>query len=212
MSTPVRPDPTRLPKLDTRAIDDPLTRFGLWWGDAKTDERIIEPAAMSLATVDEDGRPGVRIVLLRAFDARGFVFFTNLESRKGRELSARPQAALCFYWEATHRQVRVDGEVVSVDDADADAYFQSRPRDSQLSAWASDQSRVLDDEATLVARLEALEAKYGAEDAIPRPPFWGGFRVVPRAIEFWQEGPFRRHRRDRYERVPSGWRRTLLFP
>ncbi len=212
MSTPVRPDPERLPTLDVRAVDDPLTRFGLWWGDAKTESRIQEPAAMSLATVDDDGRPGVRIVLLRHFDARGFVFFTNLESRKGRELQGRPQAALCFYWECLHRQVRVDGEVVSVDDADADAYFASRPRDSQLSAWASDQSRPLDDEATLVARLEGLAAQYGDDGVIPRPPFWGGFRVVPRVIEFWQEGPFRRHLRDRYERVPAGWRRSLLFP
>jgi pyridoxamine 5'-phosphate oxidase len=212
MTSPVRPDPTRLPGIDIRSLDDPFARFALWWQDAKDDSRIGEPAAMSLATADEDGRPSVRIVLLRAFDARGFVFYTNLESRKGREVQARPQAALCFHWEHEHRQVRVDGEVVAVDDADADAYFASRPRDSQLSAWASDQSRDLDDEATLQARLAELQMRYGDDKRIPRPSFWGGFRVVPRAIEFWQEGPFRRHRRDRYERTPSGWRRGMLFP
>ena len=210
MTSPVRPDPARLPGIDLRSLDDPFARFALWWQDAKDDSRIGEPAAMSLATADEDGRPSVRIVLLRAFDARGFVFYTNLGSRKGREVQARPQAALCFHWEHEHRQVRVDGEVVAVDDADA--YFASRPRDSRLSAWASDQSRDLDDEATLQARLAELQTRYGDDKNIPRPSFWGGFRVVPRAIEFWQEGPFRRHRRDRYERTPSGWRRGMLFP
>jgi pyridoxamine 5'-phosphate oxidase len=212
MTSPARPDPARLPGMDLRSLEDPFTRFGLWWHDAKNDPRIGEPAAMSLATADADGRPSVRIVLLRGFDPRGFVFFTNLDSRKGRELQARPQAALCFHWEHEHRQVRVDGEVVSVDDADADAYFASRPRDSRLSAWASDQSRPLDDESTLSARLTELQGLYGDDKPIPRPPFWGGFRVVPRVIEFWQEGPFRRHRRDRYERTPSGWRCGLLFP
>lgn len=212
MASPVRPDPELLPGVDLTSLDDPLARFGLWWDAARADTRLGEPAAMSLATVDEDGRPSVRIVLLRGFDARGFVFFTNLESKKGRDLTARPQAALCLHWEPEHRQVRVEGHTVAVDDADADAYFASRPRDSRLSAWASDQSRPLDDDATLKARIEALDARYAGDAVIPRPPFWGGFRVVPRVIEFWQEGPFRRHRRDRYERVPSGWRRTLLFP
>jgi len=212
MASPVRPDPELLPGVDLTSLDDPLGRFGLWWDAARADTRLGEPAAMSLATVDEDGRPSVRIVLLRGFDARGFVFFTNLESKKGKDLTARPQAALCLHWEPEHRQVRVEGQTVAVDDADADAYFASRPRDSRLSAWASDQSRPLDDDATLKARIEALDARYAGDAVIPRPPFWGGFRVVPRVIEFWQEGPFRRHRRDRYERVPSGWRRTLLFP
>lgn len=212
MASPVRPDPELLPGVDLTSLDDPLARFGMWWDTARADTRLGEPAAMSLATVDEDGRPSVRIVLLRGFDARGFVFFTNLESKKGKDLTARPQAALCLHWEPEHRQVRVEGHTVAVDDADADAYFASRPRDSRLSAWASDQSRPLDDDATLKARVEALDARYAGDAVIPRPPFWGGFRVVPRVIEFWQEGPFRRHRRDRYERVPSGWRRTLLFP
>ncbi len=212
MTGPVRPDPDALPVVDLINLDDPLARFSGWWTTALADKRLGEPAAMSLATVDESGRPSVRIVLLRLFDARGFVFFTNLESRKGRELTARPQAALCLHWEPQHRQVRVEGEAVAVDDVDADAYFASRPRASRLSAWSSDQSRPLDDDATLAARIEALDAKYAGDAVIPRPPFWGGFRVVPRVIEFWQEGPFRRHRRDRYEHVPSGWRRTLLFP
>ena len=123
MTSPVRPDPARLPGIDLRSLDDPFARFALWWQDAKDDSRIGEPAAMSLATADEDGRPSVRIVLLRAFDARGFVFYTNLGSRKGREVQARPQAALCFHWEHEHRQVRVDGEVVAVDESeDVDVY------------------------------------------------------------------------------------------
>lgn len=212
VENPPRPDPTALPEIDISLLDDPLGRFSSWWDAARADRRLGEPAAMTLATVDEDGRPSARIVLLRAFDQRGFVFFTNLESEKGRDLIARPQAALCLHWEPQHRQVRVEGEAVAVDDADADAYFASRPRDSRLSAWASDQSRPLDDEATLQERLAALAAKYPGDTPIPRPPFWGGFRVVPRVLEFWQEGPFRRHRRDRYERVPSGWRRAMLFP
>ena len=196
MTGPVRPDPDALPVVDLINLDDPLARFSGWWTTALADKRLGEPAAMSLATVDE----------------RGLVWYTNYDSRKGRELTARPQAALCLHWEPQHRQVRVEGEAVAVDDVDADAYFASRPRASRLSAWSSDQSRPLDDDATLAARIEALDAKYAGDAVIPRPPFWGGFRVVPRVIEFWQEGPFRRHRRDRYEHVPSGWRRTLLFP
>lgn len=210
MNGPVRPDPTTLPGVDLDHLDDPVARFAAWWAAAKNDKRLGEPAAMSLATVDEQARPSVRIVLLRGFDARGFTFFTNLESRKGRELLARPQAALCLHWEPEHRQVRVEGDAVVVDDLEADAYFASRPRDSRISAWASDQSRPLADDATLAARVAELDAHYG--DVVPRPPFWSGFRIVPRAIEFWQEGPFRRHRRDRYERVGDAWQRTLLFP
>lgn len=211
MTEPVRPDPARLPGVDVRELDDPMARFALWWSEAKSDARLGEPAAMTLATVDVDGAVHARVVLLRGFDARGFVFFTNLESDKGRELRARQACALCLHWEPEHRQVRVEGDAVVVDDAAADAYFASRPRDSRISAWASDQSRPLDSDDALVARIAEVEARF-KDGVVPRPPFWSGFRVEPRRIEFWQEGPFRRHRRDRYDRDAKTWRRTLLFP
>lgn len=212
MTTVPRPDPTTLPGLDVRALEDPIARFALWWADVSVDTRLEEPAAMTLASVDDDGRPSARVVLLRQFDARGFTFFTNLESRKGRELRAQPASALCFHWVPRHWQVRVEGMAVAVDDVDADAYFASRPRASRISAWASDQSRPMDREEALEERIRSFEARYPDDETIPRPPFWGGFRVVPRVIEFWQEGPFRRHRRDRYEAGPSGWKHQILWP
>ncbi len=212
MTEPVRPDPLSLPGVDVRELDDPLARFGLWWGEARSDARLGEPAAMTLASVDDAGRPSARVVLLRGFDARGFVFYTNLESQKGRELLARPSCALCLHWEPQHKQVRVEGDAFVVDDAEADAYFASRPRDSRLSAWASDQSRPLGSEDDLVARIAEVAVRFPEGGPVPRPPFWSGFRVVPRVIELWQEGPFRRHRRDRYTRVGDRWGRTLLFP
>ncbi len=212
MTDPVRPDPARLPTVDLRALDDPFARFSLWWDEAVADKRNGEPAAMTLATVDPGGDVHARVVLLRRFDARGFCFFTNLESDKGRELKLRPSCALCLHWEPAHRQVRVEGDAVVVADDEADAYFASRPRESRISAWASDQSRPLDDDAALVARIRGFEEKFG-DGVVPRPPFWSGFRVVPRRIELWQEGPFRRHRRDRYDLVDGGsWQRSLLFP
>jgi pyridoxamine 5'-phosphate oxidase len=205
-----RPDPSALPELDVRELDDPLARVQLWWSAAKADPRIEEPAAMTLATVDDAGRPAARVVLLRFLDD-GFVFFTNFESDKGRHLRARPACALTLYFMPQHRQIRVEGDAVVVDDAFADAYFASRPRESQLSAWASDQSRPLDHEAVLDERLAAVTRRFG-DGPVARPPFWGGFRVRPQRIEFWQEGPFRRHRRDRYDRVGAGFTRGLLFP
>ena len=211
MTEPVRPDPLRLPGCDLRALDDPAQRFALWWADAVDDQSLEEPAALVLATVDAAGRPSARVVLLRAFDARGFVFYTNLESRKGRELQARPACALCLYHPPLHRQIRIEGDAVVVDDAEADTYFAGRPRDSQMSAWASDQSRPLGSEQVLGDRIAVVADRYG-DGPIPRPPFWSGFRVVPAAMEFWQEGPFRRHRRDSYLRVGDRWQRSLLFP
>ncbi len=198
------------PDFDVRTLDDPLARFTTWWGEAHDDKRLIEPAAMCLATVDADGRPAARIVLLRAFDERGFVFYTNRTSKKGRDLDAHKDAALCIHWMPLHRQVRVEGAVVTVDDAEADAYFAQRPRESQLSAWASDQSQPTN-EGGFEARLALVVDRFD-DGVVPRPPHWGGYRVVPRSIELWQEGPYRRHRRDRYDQTPSGWRRTLLQP
>ena len=212
MTNPVRPDPDSLPGLDLGGLNDPIERFDLWWTQAKEHARIAEPAALTLATVDDAGRPSARVVLLRAFDARGFVFYTNLTSRKGRELLARPACALCMYHDSWHRQVRIEGDAVAVSDAEADEYFASRPRDSRLSAWASDQSSVLPSEQFLSDRIAEVTQRFAGDDFIPRPAFWSGFRVVPRVLEFWQEGPFRRHRRDRYLLQANGWQRSLLFP
>lgn len=205
-----RPDPASLPSLDLRELDNPIRRFQLWWSDVH-DGVAQEPAAMVVASVDERGRPSARVVLLRAFDERGFVFYTNLGSRKGRELLAQPHAALNFFWEPLHRQVRVEGTVTQVRDEEADAYFASRPRESQLSAWASQQSQPLPDEDELWGRFAELEERF-AGAAVPRPPRWSGLRVAPDRIEFWQEGPFRRHRRDEYQLRDGRWVRQMLQP
>lgn len=174
-------------------------------------QTCVEPDAMVLSTVDADGRPSGRYVLLKAVDHRGFVFYTNLGSRKARALDANPHAALCFYWAPIEKQVRIEGIVERVSDAEADTYFATRPREYQLGAWASNQSDVLESRAALDARvIEAHKRFEGAE--VTRPPFWSGFRVVPRSIEFWTRDPARLHVRDHYERTADGWTRTLLFP
>jgi pyridoxamine 5'-phosphate oxidase len=168
--------------------------------------------AMTLATATPDGQPAARIVLLKGADARGFVFYTNTESRKGEELAANAQAALLFHWKPQGRQVRIEGRVEHVSDPEADAYYASRARISRLGAWASDQSRPLGERAELERRLAAYEAKYPGDD-IPRPPHWSGYRIVPRRIEFWQSMPFRLHDRTVYTRRPDGgWTIGKLFP
>jgi pyridoxamine 5'-phosphate oxidase len=171
-----------------------------------------EPDAMVLSTVDADGRPSGRFVLLKSFDERGFVFFTNLGSRKARALAANNRAALCFYWAAIEKQVRIEGTVERASDAEADAYFATRPRESQIGAWASEQSTPLESRAALEQRVEKARARFG-DDPIPRPPFWAGFRVVPVSIEIWTRDPSRLHVREHYERGANGrWQLTLLFP
>jgi pyridoxamine 5'-phosphate oxidase len=166
---------------------------------------------MTLATTTPEGRPSARAVLLKGLDERGFVFYTNLESRKSKELFASPHAALCFLWKSLNRQVRVEGRVELVGDEEADAYFASRPRDSQIGAWASDQSQPLASRAELERRVEEFSRRFG-EAQVPRPPSWSGFRVVPQRIEFWQERPFRLHDRLLFIREGKEWRRELLFP
>ncbi len=198
------------------ALPEPLERFRLWWSERKALDPTEIAAAMVLSSVDDRGRPSSRVVLLRGFDARGFAFYTNLESRKARELLAHPFAALNFHWPALNpdnrgRQVRVEGAVEAVSDAESDAYFAGRHRDSQLGAWASDQSRPLASADALAARVEELRGRF-AGAPVPRPPHWGGLRVVPDALELWQEGAFRLHSRERYERRGDAWSRTLLYP
>ena len=197
----------------TAEFSEPFRRFGeLLERAAATDLR--EPTAMSLATASADGRPSARMVLLKGFDERGFVFYTNLESRKAADLAANPFAALCFHWQPLEVQVRIEGRVEQVGEEEADAYYASRARGSRIGAWASRQSMQLDAYETLVARVAEYEAKYaGAE--VPRPPFWSGYRVVPDRIEFWLGRPSRLHERELYLRAegdPPRWTKELLYP
>jgi len=189
--------------------DDPIEIFGELFQRAAAS--CAEPEAMVLATIDADGRPSARFVLLKAFDQRGFVFYTNLDSRKARALRANPSAALCFYWPSIDKQVRIEGTVEPVSDAEADAYFATRPRDSQIGAWASTQSAVLASRNDLDLRITAARARFG-DGVVSRPPFWSGFRVVPRSIEFWTREASRLHLREHYERAGDGWALTLLYP
>jgi pyridoxamine 5'-phosphate oxidase len=192
------------------AADDPFVRFGELLERARATD-LSEPNAFTIATVDSDGRPSARVVLLRGFDARGFVFYTNLESRKARELQSNPHAALCFYWLPLDVQVRIEGAVQQVDDAEADSYFASRPRGSQIGAWASLQSSVLPSRAELEERVRDIEARFADRD-VPRPPFWSGLRVAPERMEFWYGQPSRLHHRDVYTRRGDGWTLHHLYP
>lgn len=189
---------------------EPLSQFRAWFTDAET-AGVPAPEAMALATATPDGRPAVRMVLLKAADERGFAFYTNLESRKGLELGANPQAALLFHWQALGRQVRVEGTVGGVDREEAEAYFRSRPLGSRIAATASPQSRPIADRAELERLVEAARARFPGED-VPLPEHWGGYRLLPEAYEFWEHGDDRLHDRIRYLRGGTGWRRERLAP
>jgi len=189
---------------------DPIPLLRRWLEEAESAEPI-NPTAVALATVDGSGRPSVRMVLVRGLDERGPVFYTNLDSRKGRELAANPSAALCFYWKALDRQVRVEGTVEAVSDEEADAYFATRDRRSRIGAWASKQSQPLAGRLELEQRVAKYAARY-AVGAVPRPPFWSGFRLRPVQIEFWRQMPFRLHERIVYHRTANGWTTERLYP
>jgi pyridoxamine 5'-phosphate oxidase len=192
---------------------DPFARFALLLEEARKipPERLPEPTAFTLATVGQGGQPSLRAMLLKGLDDRGFVFYTNLESRKGRELREHPLAAMCFHWQPLERQVRVEGPVERVNDEDADAYFATRPRGSQLGAWASQQSAVMESDDELERRMTEFAARY-EEGAVPRPPHWSGFRLVPDVVEFWMNMPSRLHVRHVYRRTTGGWSMSRLFP
>ena len=189
---------------------DPFARFDAWFAEAVQHEPI-DPNAMTLATATADGLPAARIVLLKGRDARGFTFFTNTLSRKGEELAANPRAALLFYWKTLGRQIRIEGRVEPATAAEADAYFATRARVSRLGAWASLQSQPLPDRAILEARLAEMERRYPGE-AVPRPPHWSGYRVLPARFEFWQNMPYRLHDRTIYIKDAEGWAVSKLFP
>lgn len=189
---------------------DALAQFRGWFQQA-IDAQLPEPNAMTLATIDENNRPSARMVLLKGFDERGFQFFTNYGSRKARQLDARPYAALVFWWEGLERQVRIEGLVRRLPEAESDAYFVTRPRGSQIGAWASDQSRPVQNREAIESKVGDTEARFGAEE-IPRPPHWGGYLVVPERLEFWQGRPGRMHDRLEFVRDGHGWRVVRLFP
>jgi len=198
------------PHEDIPATVDPIALFRVWLAEADNSEPS-DPNGMALATVDEAGLPDVRMVLLKEVDHAGFVFYTNTDSAKGRELAGQPRAALLFHWKSLRRQVRVRGSVERVTDAEADAYFATRARHSQIGAWASDQSHPMDGRFALEKKVAEFGLKFGL-GAVPRPPHWSGFRVLPQEIEFWRDRPFRLHERRRYIRAGEDWTAQALYP
>jgi pyridoxamine 5'-phosphate oxidase len=201
---------TGLTSDDFASAPEPIALFSEWLADAEKSEPN-DPNATALATVDADGLPDVRMVLLKGYGERGFVFYTNFESAKGTELLGNPKAAMCFHWKSLRRQVRVRGPVETVTDAEADAYYASRPRGSRIGAWASKQSRPLESKLALEKAVAEYTLKYPLGD-IPRPPHWSGFRIVPSQIEFWHDRPFRLHERIVFMREGDGWGKARLYP
>jgi len=206
--------PRRSAQYDTAmsifAEDEPIELFHAWLSEAEQSE-TNDPNAMALATVDENGMPSVRMVLLKGADAEGFVFYTNYESRKGVELLSQPRAALCFHWKSLRRQIRIEGSVKTVSHEAADAYFSSRARDSQIGAWASQQSRPMGSKAELLKQVGVYTALCGVSK-VPRPPHWSGFCLMPTYYEFWKDGQFRLHDRLVYRRADNGWQTDTLYP
>jgi len=201
---------SRFARYSSGMSTDPFALFDAWYAEARASE-INDSNAMALATADAAGRPAVRMVLLKGHGPDGFVFYTNQQSRKAEDIAANPQAGLLFHWKSLRRQIRVEGALARVTDAEADAYFASRGRDSQLGAWASDQSRPLDARETFEARFADMEARFAGGD-VPRPPHWSGYRVTPLSIEFWQDRAHRLHERRLFTRAGDGWDEGLLYP
>jgi pyridoxamine 5'-phosphate oxidase len=210
--TPPIEHPVWLTTGDFTAADEPLSLFAAWMKEA-TESEPRDPNAMALATIGTDGLPDVRMVLMKGFDAQGFVFYTNTASQKGRELKAQPKAALLFYWKTLNRQVRLRGPIETVTDEEADAYFATRPRGAQVGAWASKQSEPLESRLAFEKAIALYAAKFGL-GTVPRPPHWSGYRLVPMTIEFWHDRPFRLHDRIEFrrERVGARWSKTRLYP
>lgn len=192
-------------------FNEPFKKFSQWFETASATKEIIEPTAMCLATVDKNNSPSARMILLKKFDERGFCFFTNLTSRKGEELQNNQNVALCFYWGFLGKQIRIEGKVEPVSKQEADEYFASRRRDSRIGAWASKQSQEMKEWSEFEERILKVTKKFEGQEVI-RPEFWSGFRVVPKAIEFWQEGEFRIHKREVYERFEDGWKVKKIYP
>lgn len=193
------------------SIPSPFSLLSTWLTEASADKRVGEPTAMTLATVSKEGKPSARVVLLKSADERGLTFYTNLNSRKSEELKQNQAAALCFFWIPLGRQIRIEGDVSPVSDAEADAYFASRPRESQIGSWASEQSRPLENRALLESRFSQFTEKYSGI-AVPRPPHWSGWRLSPHYFEFWQAGEHRLHERKIYMFKNNSWETGLLFP
>lgn len=192
-------------------MSEPFAKFANWFEQAQVKPEIIEPAAMCLSTVNEENCPSSRMILLKKFDERGFCFFTNLTSRKGAELAQNPNVALCFYWGILGLQIRIEGKIEKVTPQEADDYFASRRRGSQIGAWASKQSQEMAKWSEFEERIKKVTQDFDGQE-VTRPPFWSGFRVVPKAIEFWQEGEFRIHSREIYKRCDSGWEMRMVYP
>ena len=192
-------------------LDDPLELFKSWMAEAEKKE-IRDPTASSLATANNAGQPDVRMVLLKGLSSRGFVFYTNLNSSKSRDLKENPKAAMCFHWKSFNRQIRILGSVTKVDDREADLYFNSRPYESRISAWASDQSNSMEKSSELSKKIENFKKKYKDEKDVPRPPYWSGWCLRPSSVEFWLHKDNRIHERLRYNKAAKGWKKEILYP